>query len=541
MSTTATAQVRAQQPFAGADVLLRLNIRRERIVAPATVAVIVLINLSTAASIVSMYSTVAEKQALAASAGTNAAFAFLLGPLQHIDSNAAVASWRAGLFMIAAAAVCVALMVTRLTRKEEELGRVELVRAGATGSLAPLGAALVVAVAMSLVVGVAMGVVMLALGADVASAAAVGAQYLTTSLAAAGLAAVAAQVAATARIANMVVASIILGGYVLRGVGDVADGWGWLQWLTPMGWAERIDPFGSNSWGPALASLAVFALGVAGAVWMSSHRDLGGGLLQPRPGPAASTSLRNLGALARRLAQPSIVSWGGAVAVYAMVIGFLVPSVGSLAADNPQIGEYLARMGGSGDLGTVFVASMMTYLGFGAAAWAVTTVQRLRAEETSGRTEFLLSTPVSRTGYFVAQLLVVVVGVVAIMVCAAAGVAIAASLVAGGWGTQLADAFSAAAVQVPAALVLAGLAVALYGVRPVWTVASWAVVIVAFLVGPFGALFNLPQSMRDLSPFTHVPLVPAEPMRWLPMVVLLVIAGVAAAIGWWRFAQRDIG
>lgn len=541
MTAAVAVDMPARRPFAATDILLRLNIRRERIVVPATVVVIVLVNLSTAASIVSMYSTTEQKQALAASAGTNAAFAVLLGPLQHIDSNAAVASWRAGLFMIAATAVCVALTVTRLTRKEEELGRVELVRAGATGSMAPLGSALVVAVGISLVVGIAMGVVMVPLGADASSAAAVGAQYLTTSLAAAGLAAVAAQVAATARIANMVVASIILGGYVLRGVGDVADGWAWLQWLTPMGWAERIDPFGSISWVPALASVAVFGLGVAGAVWMTSHRDLGGGLLQPRPGPATSTSLPNLGAVARRLARPGIVSWAGAIAVYALVIGFLVPSVGSLAADNPQIGDYLARMGGSGDLGTVFVASMMTYLGFGAAAWAVTSVLRLRAEETSGRTELLLATPVSRSRYLVDQLLVLVVGIVAIMACAAAGVAIAAALVAGDWGGRFGDTFSAAAVQVPAALVLASVAVVLYAAKPAWTVASWVVVIVAFLLGPFGALFNLPQWMRDLSPFTHVPLVPAEPMRWLPMAALLAVACIAGAIGWWRFGRRDIG
>ncbi|GAB17727.1 putative ABC transporter permease protein [Gordonia effusa NBRC 100432] len=527
--------------FASADILLRLNIRRERVIAPVTIVAILVVNLATAASVVNMYGSSAEKVALAGSAGTNAAFAFLLGPLQHVESNAAVASWRAGLFMIAATAVCVALTVTRLTRKEEELGRVELVRAGATGSLAPLSSALAVAVAISVLIGAVMAIAMMPLGADVASAAAVGAQYTTTALAAAGLAAVAAQFAATSRIANMVAASIILGGYVLRGVGDVASGWEWLQWLTPMGWAQRIDPFGANSWWPALASLAVFAVGVVGAVWLTAHRDLSGGLLHPRPGPASTTRLATMRAVATNLARPGIISWVASITVYALVIGFLVSSIDDLAADNPQIADYLHKLGGSGDLGTVFTATMMSYLGFAAAAWSVTLVLRLRADENAGRAEVLLATPISRSRYIVDQAIVLVLGIVGIMACAAVGLATAAGLSAGGWFDAFANAFAAAAVQIPAALVLAGVVLALYGTRAALTSVAWPVVIVAFLVGPLGALFALPQWVRDISPFAHVPLVPAEPMRWLPMVVLSALAVAAAGVGWWRFGRRDIG
>lgn len=541
MTAVAVDAGTARLPFAASEILLRLNIRRERIITPVTVALIVLINLSTAASVVSMYSTAQEKAALAGSAGTNAAFSFLLGPLQHIDSNAAVVSWRAGLFMIAATAVCVALTVTRLTRKEEELGRVELVRSGATGSLAPLTAALVVAVAVSIAIGVLMSLLMVPLGADVESAAAVGAQYTTTALAAAGLAAVSAQFAATSRIANMVAASVILGGYVLRGVGDVADGWAWLQWLSPMGWAERIDPFGANSWWPALASMAVFAAGVVGAVWLTSRRDLGGGVLQPRPGPASSDTLTTMLAVAGRLAGPGVMSWAGAITVYAVVIGCLIPSINEIAQSNPQIVDYLEKLGGAGDLGTVFTATMMSYLGFAAGAWAVTAVQRLRADETGGRTETVLATPVSRAVYLIDQAVMLVVGVVVIMVCAALGVGVADAVVSGGWAMALGHAFSAAAVQIPAVLVLAGAALALYAGRSAWTVGGWVVVILAFLAGPLGALFNLPQWVRDVSPFTHVPLAPAEPMRWVPMIVLTVIALALFAGAWWRFGRRDVG
>ncbi len=66
-------------------------------------------------------------------------------------------------------------------------------------------------------------------------------------------------------------------------------------------------------------------------------------------------------------------------------------------------------------------------------------------------------------------------------------------------------------------------------------------IVAAFLVGPLGALFNLPQWLRDISPLTHVPLVPAEPMRWASTVVLLVIAVAIVGVGWVRFTRRDVG
>ncbi len=57
-------------------------------------------------------------------------------------------------------------------------------------------------------------------------------------------------------------------------------------------------------------------------------------------------------------------------------------------------------------------------------------------------------------------------------------------------------------------------------VAPVLVHLGWPVVVVALLLGPLSGMFNLPQWVDDLSPFTHVPLVPVEPMRWLPVVVM---------------------
>ncbi|GED96922.1 ABC transporter permease [Gordonia crocea] len=525
--------------IASVGILTRLNLRRERIIAPVTVVILLATNAATVSSITTLYGTAAERQSLAAGAAANSAFKLLLGPLEHLQSTAAIASWRAGLFMIAATAVCAALMVTRLTRKEEELGRVELVRAARTGALAPIAAALIVAIGFALVVGVGMAALMASAGATPTEAAVVGGQYASTSLAAIGLAALTAQVATTARLANLIAVSTVLGGYVLRGVADAA-GWEWLRWTNPVGWAQQMDPFGANRWWPAAASVAFFAVGVLGAAWVNGRRDLGGGLIAPRPGPPSS-SVSSIGALTARLDRAGFVGWAIGIGVFALLIGVLVNAATELAGDNPQMVDYLHRLGGPGELTKVFFAVIMTYLGFAATAWAVTAVSRSRSDEAEGRAELLLATSVSRSGYLGAQLALVVVGIVVLLAVSGLLVGVGAGIVTGDWATMFSAAVRAAAVQISAALVIGVAAVAWYAAAPRFAVGGgWAMVVGAFLLGPMGELFGLPQWVRDLSPFTHLPAVPSAPMHWPPVVVLLVVAAVLAGVAWWRFRRRNV-
>ena len=52
---------------------------------------------------------------------------------------------------------------------------------------------------------------------------------------------------------------------------------------------------------------------------------------------------------------------------------------------------------------------------------------------------------------------------------------------------------------------------------------------------------NLPQWMRNLSPFEHVPSYPAAPFELLPLAVLALVAVVVAVVGLLGIARRDIG
>jgi ABC-2 type transport system permease protein len=89
--------------------------------------------------------------------------------------------------------------------------------------------------------------------------------------------------------------------------------------------------------------------------------------------------------------------------------------------------------------------------------------------------------------------------------------------------------------------VVAGFVVLVFGGLPRLVVGlAWAGLVLSIACGLFGDLFRLPQGARDLSPFTHVPALPAADARALPIVALLVVAAALATAGLALFRRRDL-
>ena len=62
----------------------------------------------------------------------------------------------------------------------------------------------------------------------------------------------------------------------------------------------------------------------------------------------------------------------------------------------------------------------------------------------------------------------------------------------------------------------------------------------AFVVGYLGKLLRFPDWMNSVSPFGHVPQLPAADMSWTPMVVLTLIAAGLMWLGLDGFRRRDL-
>ena len=80
----------------------------------------------------------------------------------------------------------------------------------------------------------------------------------------------------------------------------------------------------------------------------------------------------------------------------------------------------------------------------------------------------------------------------------------------------------------------------LVGLAPTWASLGWLGLALSAVVMLFGDVLRMPQWLQDLSPFEHLALVPAEPFRLVPVVVVALLAGVAAVAARQAVVHRDL-
>jgi ABC-2 type transport system permease protein len=202
----------------------------------------------------------------------------------------------------------------------------------------------------------------------------------------------------------------------------------------------------------------------------------------------------------------------------------------------------VTQLGGTSQFTDAFFVLVMTMVGLFAAGYAIATVLRLRDEETEGRVEPLLATGTGRVSWGISHLVVAWVGTLLFVTVTGLAAAVGYVGTAGGGGTEVGRIVGAALVQAPAALVLAGVAVALFGLAPRATVGgAWSALSVVVLVFLVGTLLKLSHWILDISPFTHVPKFPGSAVSATPLVWLSVVAVLLTAAGLVGLRRRDIG
>jgi len=535
---------RAGGALAGTGELTRLAMRRDRIALPAAVYVIVALVAGTAYSFRKLYPTEAGRAALAATGGSNPALRFLYGRLDG-DSLGSLTTWRYGIWAAIFTALMAIFVVVRHTRTDEEAGRLELLGSAAVGRDAPLTAGLLPAAAASLVIA---GLLWLVL--PLAHLPAVGSAALALGIGGCGLAftgitAVAAQVASTARGARGMALGTLGAAFALRGVGDAAGAGGssWLSWASPLGWVQLARPFANERWWVLGLPLAVFAAGVALAFWLAAHRDHGAGLLPDRPGrPAASRWLSGPSGLAWRLQRGALAGWAFGFAATFAASGAAAKGIGQLFGTSSALQRAFTRIGGQSTIVNAYLAGLMLLAGMVAAAFATSAVLRLRTEETAGRAEPVLATAASRVRWGLSHLAVAVGGSALLLAVAGLATGLGYGLRTGSPGPETARMLGAAMAQLPATLLVAGVAVVLVGWWPGGAVAgAWTAVGAVVAISLFGAALQLPHWGLDISPFTHVPKLPGGTVAVTPLLWLSLAALALAAAGLAGLRRRDIG
>jgi ABC-2 type transport system permease protein len=540
----------ARAELTGTGRLLRLALRRDRILLPVWILSLGVLLLASVASIAGLYGAQADRVQYAVAVAPSVVARAFEGPIFGTSLGAILMTETLGMFSVLVAIMSLQAVV-RHTRLEEETGRAELVGSAVVGRHAPLTAALLLTFAANLAVGAVTVLLLLAYDLPVAGSLLAGLLLMSVGWSFAGIAAITAQVSASARGANGMAGALVGVAYFLRAVGDglgevAASGVevvsAWPSWLSPIGWAQQGRAFAGDRWW-VLGLFAVLIIGtIALAFALTRHRDVGVGMRPVRAGPAtASAALRSPLGLAWRLQRGSVLGWSVGLVLAAAVFGAIGDEVDAFLETSEELVELFAQLGGSEVLVDLFIVFLMGLLAVAVGAFAVQGVLRLRNEELAGRAEPLLSTAVSRTRWVASHLTVVVVGSVGMLLASGLAGGAAYGLVTGEWGSRFWDWVLAAVVGVPAVLVLAALVVAAAGLLPRRAVAiGWSALGVSLVMGQLGALFDLPQWVLNVSPFTHVPAVPAEELQWLPLLVLLAVAAALTTLGLVALRRRDL-
>jgi ABC-2 type transport system permease protein len=520
----------------GVPTLLRFALRRERVRLPVYLVLFAILVADTAAQSEGMFPTRAARADYAATVTGNPGLIAMVGPPYALTNVGGDVAWQLGGFGAAFVALMSMFFVGRHTRAEEQSGRSELVGAAPVARQAPLVVALVVAVAAQVLLGVVVALVMLGMGHASAGSLALGCSLTGVGLVFAGIAACAAQVSQTSSAMYGIVGAAIGGSYLLRAAGDVGDGT--LSWLSPIGWGQAMRPFAGERWWPLALSLGAAGALVAGAFALRAHRDEGAGLIEPRPGPAtARRRLTSPLGLALRLQRGLLLGWSAGLFVSGLSIGLTGRDAKALVGDSDQIGTILGSA--QGDIVDQYFAVSMLGMALIGAGFGIQAALRMRGEETAGHLESLLATALSRRRWTGAYVAVAMGGSAIVLAANGLGAGVADAINSHDAG-QLPRLFAAALAPLPAVWVVVAAAVALFGLVPRAVAAAWGVLGACVLLSVLGPVIGLPGWVLDVSPFEHVPGLPADDFAAAPLAWLCAVAAALTALGMLAFRRRDL-
>ncbi len=530
---------RTDGTLVGLGRVVRLILRLDRARLTVWVGVTTAVIVGSAASLLAAYPDQAAIDAYGLMMGDNPALAAFAGPGYGMDAPniGVILVNEVQLWGLVTVGLMSVFLVNRHTRAEEDAERADLLRSTVVGRHTISTATVLVVTAAHAVLATACGVGCVALGYSAAGSAALALSYLATGWMFVGVALVAAQLAGTGR-GSLGLASATLGlAFVVRAAGDTAGSP--LRWLSPLAWPLSVRAFAGEQWWLLALPAAFGAVLVISGMWLSTRRDLGSGRLVPGRGPdRGASTLRHPFGFALHLHRWTIASWTAGMFVLGAVYGSVADDIAQMMKDNPLYVELLGQAGGA-DATDSYLSTVIVIQALMVTGHAISAVLIPHHEESASRVEVVLASALSRRRWLGSYLAVAALGAALTTVASGVGTGLSVAATTGHWD-QVGRLTAAGLVTLPAVAVVAASAVLLYGWRPRAVSASWGVLAAVAVLAILAEVLRIPAWMRQLSPFAHLPMAPAETVRWPPLLGLSVLACGLTVIGVGGFLRRDI-
>jgi ABC-2 type transport system permease protein len=471
----------------------------------------------------------------------NPAIRILFGPPVALDDAGGFTVWRTGAPLLVLASVWILLASTRITRGEEEAGRLDLLLAGRLRMVGVVLRSMAAIAGAALVISAAVGAGLIAAGTDATGALVYAAAVFGVTLTFAACALLAAQIMPTRSAAVGVTVALLGVALLARMLADGTPRLAWTAWTTPFGLTARAAPYADNRIGP-LVVLAAFPItfGLAALV-IARRRDVGSGVIEVSTSRRPRTALlRSIGGFAVRRAIRPTIGWATGIAAYFLLVGVLIASILEFFDTNRRFAELAAAAGFAGlDSANGFAAALFSLLAIPTGLYAATRLAALVADEKARRWTPVFATDISRIRLASTEIAVTTAAMLLLHLIA--GVAIWTGAAITGAPLSIDHALGGALNSAPVAWLAVGAAVLAVGWLPSAVGAIGAVPVAGgFLLNVMTQGTNAPTWLANLSPFVHLAAVPNAEPHWAATAAFTAIGAGVIALGLLGYHRRDL-
>lgn len=336
---------------------------------------------------------------------------------------------------------------------------------------------------------------------------------------------------------------VTFAGFILNGYQDPVPALEPFASLTWWGWtSNHLALAGYYDW-PSVALVAAFVavllyVGVSAFV----RRDIG--VTSVLPTPSMPRALRGLGGPIGRAAAGNLgaaLAWGVGLGLFGLILGNTSSAFLEQIQKSPMFLQLLQQAFPNNDYASAGGFLQLLFVQFGvllAGLAAATFVAGWASDETSGRLEMVLATPLSRVRWALAGGigLLISIGVFVAIVAAGIAVGVASS------GEDVTTPVAGSLILAVYAAALGGIGLAVGGVvRTSWAAPAVVIILLlTWLLQLLGPLFDLPEIVQNLALTAHLGQTMVGSWDWGGVAAAVVLALGGIALGAWGLQRRDL-
>ncbi len=336
---------------------------------------------------------------------------------------------------------------------------------------------------------------------------------------------------------------VTFAGYILSGYQQAVPALAPFANLTWWGWTYNHTALsGQYDWPSVIlvggVVIALLVIGVEAFV----RRDIGSTSAIPMPHmPGVLVGLGGPIGRATGAGLGSAIWWGLGLGFFGLVMGSSSRGFIDQLQDSPQFMQMLQTLFPNVDYASAGGFLQLLFVEFGillAGLAAATLVAGWASDETSGRLEMVLATPLSRARWALSGAAGMLVNVAVLSAFIALGIALGVR----SSGSDLATPVVGSLILGVYAVALIGIGMAVGGLlRTGWAAPAVVIFIVAsWFVQLLGPILGLPDAVRDLAITSHFgqTMVGVWDAPGVAAALAIAIAGIV--IGTWGFTRRDL-